>query len=126
MSSDPSTNATGRSAGLPEGACMDRCPGHRVKIIGRVIRIAPLPDASHARTLTDLTLAFVVSSRTAPGRRCFRPSASGYPPVRRTSPSRTWRSSTPIPKTTWPDSIGAEVKLDVSAVLRAGEPEKAT
>ncbi|MFF2638778.1 Uma2 family endonuclease [Streptomyces niveus] len=211
MSSDLSTNATGRPAGPPEGACadtllgvadrlMDRCPGHRVEIIGGVIRIAPLPDASHARTLTDLTLACVAAESHGAGPEvlqaiglwlptgpedfaipdlavvdadfedhlvqfnCYAPAAfrlvvevtylnfqhdlrdkvtayaeAGIPVyviVDRehdrlrvlTDPVAgdyvNHRVHAPGEHVVLPDSIGAEVKLDVSAVLRAGEPRK--
>ncbi|MFE5840751.1 Uma2 family endonuclease [Streptomyces niveus] len=213
MSSDLSTNAAGRSAGLTEGACgdtllgvadrlMDRCPGNRVEIIGGVIRIAPLPDASHARTLTDLTQAFVAAESHGAGSEvlqaiglwlptgpedfaipdlalvdadfedhlvqfnCYAPAAfrlvaevtylnfqhdlrdkvTAYADAKipvyvivdrkhgrlhvLTDPVAgdytSHRVHAPGEHVVLPDSIGAEVKLDVSAVLRAGEPKKAT
>ncbi|GAA2373746.1 Uma2 family endonuclease [Streptomyces cuspidosporus] len=40
---------------------MDRLPGWRVEIIGGVLTVTPLPDASHAVTLTDLMLPFLAA-----------------------------------------------------------------
>ncbi|MEU1891771.1 Uma2 family endonuclease [Streptomyces pristinaespiralis] len=38
---------------------MEALPGHRVEIIGGVITVAPPPDRSHARVLTNLMLPFL-------------------------------------------------------------------
>ncbi|MEU1791324.1 Uma2 family endonuclease [Streptomyces sparsogenes] len=40
---------------------MDRLPGWRVEIIGGVLTVTPIPDASHAVTLTDLMRRFLAA-----------------------------------------------------------------
>ncbi|MFD3485800.1 Uma2 family endonuclease [Streptomyces sp. NPDC058665] len=65
MSTSSTRQMTGRpGSGSPEtllgvaDRLMDLHPGYRVEIVGGSIRIAPLPDPGHARTLSDLMLAF--------------------------------------------------------------------
>ncbi|MFC8075331.1 Uma2 family endonuclease [Streptomyces sp. NPDC057307] len=181
---------------------MDQHPGYRVEIIGGAIRIAPLPDAGHARTLTDLMHAFIAVDLhggesevlqaiglwlpTGPEDfaipdlsvvdsdldnrmvqfNCYDPAAfrlvvevtylnfqqdlrdkvTAYAEAKipvyvivdrkhnrlhvLTEPIEggyaSHRIHAPGEQVVLPDSIGAEVKLDVSALLKAGEPRKAT
>lgn len=201
--SSPRHPASGSSETLLTAAdhLMDQYPGYRIEVIGGVIRIAPLPDGCHARTLSDLMFAFaavdlhggesevlqaiglwlptgpedfaiadlVVVDSDLDDRmvqfNCYDPAAFRlvlevtylnfqqdlrdkvaayaaaeipvYVIVDRehqrlhvlTRPGAgvyaSHRIHAPGEQVVLPDSIGAEVKLDVSAVLQVGEPRKA-
>ncbi|MET4924012.1 hypothetical protein P3L51_16850 [Streptomyces sp. PSRA5] len=85
---------------------MEQLPGYRVEIIGGVIAVTPPADGAHALDRKHSRLHVLTD-----------PVGADY---------ANHRIHAPGEQVVLPESIGAEVKLDVSAMLKAGEPRKAS
>ncbi|GAA2577354.1 MULTISPECIES: hypothetical protein [Streptomyces] len=102
---------------------MERHPGYRVEIIRGQLLVSPLRDGHHSCTLTTLTIRFVRTGlhddivNVLQGVGLWLPlEAEDYATHRVHSPGET---------VTLPDSLGAEVTLDVAEILAAGRPKSA-
>ncbi|QIP85931.1 hypothetical protein GLX30_19980 [Streptomyces sp. Tu 2975] len=101
---------------------MEHNPGYRVEIIGGILTVTPPPDGAHARTLTQLMLPFVSAGLHGEETVILQAVGLWLPdgPEDHTIPE----VYAPGQQIALPASIGAEVKLDATELLKAGAPRR--